>query len=95
MIRRRNGSRRALGLILFWGLSGACLTAAPLRLVGSDLLGQGVTDALKSFAVERGIEIELDLQGSLSGRRELEAGSAQVALISASPGDADLPAEYS
>ena len=95
MIRRRNCSRRVLGFILFWGLSGACLTAAPLRLVGSDLLGPRVAATVKAFAAERGIEIELDFQGSLSGRRELEAGSAQVALISASPGDADLKTEYS
>ncbi len=95
MIGRRNWTRRALGLILFWGLGGACLAAAPLRLVGSDLLGPGVAAAIKTFAEERGMEIEMDFQGSFSGRRELEEGSAQVALISASPGDTDLPAEYS
>jgi len=95
MIRRRNWARRALGLILLLGWGGACLSAAPLRLVGSDLLAPGLVSAVREFAEERGIEIKVDLQGSLRGRRELEAGRAGVALISASPGDAALSAEYS
>jgi hypothetical protein len=74
---------------------GSCLTAAPIRLVGSDLLGPGVAAALETFAAERGIEIELDFQGSLRGRHDLESGSAEVALISASPGDVALASEYS
>ena len=95
MIRRRNWARRALGLILLLGWGGECLSASPLRLVGSDLLGPGIVSAVKEFAEEREIEIKVDLQGSLRGRHELEGGRAEVALISASPGDAALSAEYS
>lgn len=95
MIRRRKWSYRAIGLILFLGLGGECLSAAPLRLVGSDLLGPGVVSAVQAFADQNGIEIEVNLRGSLRGRRELEAGRAEVALMSASPGDKGLPAAYS
>lgn len=95
MIRRHKWSRRAFGLILLLGFSGECFSATPLRLVGSDLVGTGVVSAVKAFAEEKGIEIEIEMQGSLRRRRALEAGRAEVALISASPEDNALPAAYS
>ncbi len=95
MISRRNWSRGLLGLIFWAGFGTEALSRDALRLVGSDQLGSGFISVVKQFAEERGMVIEMDLQGSLSGRRELEEGRAEVALISMSPRDEEFSTEFS
>lgn len=95
MITKGSESLRACVIILLWAWGAASVSATPFRLVGSDLLGAGFVSALKDFAAENRIELEVDLSGSYRGRRDLEAGQAEIALLSASPGDEALPVEYS
>jgi ABC-type phosphate transport system substrate-binding protein len=52
-----------------------------LVVAGSDLLVQGIQDALKEQLEGSGMEIELSLQGSLLGLQALKDGSAGAAIL--------------
>lgn len=50
--------------------------AAEIRVVGSDLLGEGFARAVAAFARQDGTEVTLALRGTRPGRDDLLAGRA-------------------
>jgi hypothetical protein len=76
-----------LGLTLLTGLSGA-----GVRIVGSDLLGPGFTDALQEYADRNEWDATVGFAGSYPAWEDLQAGRADIALLSFSPAQT-LPAD--
>lgn len=71
----------ALALPAFAPLS----SAAPLHLVGSDLLGPAVTAELERFGRENELELTLDFSGTRPGLARLQAGGADLGLFAFPP----------
>ena len=78
----------ALGLRCFPGLVGAWLacivgpaTAADVRVVGSDLLGQEFFKALHIFAAREKIPLATAFDGSRSGLEDVRSGRSPLALV--------------
>lgn len=67
---------------------------AEVRLVGSDLLGPGFNQAVETFARQHGLAVKLDTAGSAPGWRELQAGRADLGVLSFDPGVAAPGAPY-
>ena len=65
----------------------ARLSAAALRLVGSDLLGAEFTAAVQEFAQRNEVPLSLALEGSRAGITQLESGGADFGLIILPPGE--------
>jgi phosphate transport system substrate-binding protein len=61
--------------------------SASLRVVGSDLFGAPVKDALTAFATSEHAAIDVSLKGSLPAREALVAGRADAALLADVPDD--------
>lgn len=80
------------GIVLL--VLGPVLAGAPVRLVGSDFLDEIFVIAVKSLAKEQGIELTVEMEGSLPGRQSLEEGNADIALLSLSPNEAPFSPEY-
>ncbi|HEY0864775.1 MAG TPA: substrate-binding domain-containing protein [Lacunisphaera sp.] len=55
--------------------------AAEIRVVGSDLLGEGFARAVAEFARQEDMVVKLDLRGTRPGVDALEAGRADVGLF--------------
>lgn len=55
--------------------------AAEIRVVGSDLLGDGFARAVKEFARQNDIGVNLQLRGTRPGAHALEAGRADLGLF--------------
>jgi phosphate transport system substrate-binding protein len=56
-------------------------TAAEIRVVGSDLLGDGFERAVAAFARQDDTAVKLDLRGTRPGTEDLTAGRADVGLF--------------
>lgn len=80
-----------IGLASVMGV-GLPLSAANLRVSGSDLLGTEFTDSVQAFAKRSERPFELSLDGSRSALARLQAGGADVGLIVVRPGR-QLPLE--
>ncbi len=65
--------------------------AAEVRVVGTDLLGLGFSQAVYAFAAERAFPVALALDGSRPGLVALEAGRADVALLTLPDDETTLP----
>jgi phosphate transport system substrate-binding protein len=61
--------------------------AADVRVVGSDLLGKNVTDALTAYSKRNDLGLALVLEGSRSGLLQLKAGQADLAMVVFPPGE--------
>jgi phosphate transport system substrate-binding protein len=61
--------------------------AAPVRVVGSDLLGVEFSKALHAFAARADLPLLLAFDGSRPGLDELKAGRADVGLLVFAPGE--------
>lgn len=59
-----------------------------LRVVGSDLLGAGFTEAVQEFARREEMTLSLSLDGSRSGLAALQSGTADFGLVLLAPGEA-------
>lgn len=68
-----------LGLTL--GFGAAIATAAPIRVVGSDLLADSVSAELKGYAKKNDIELTVSMSGSRTGLEQLENGAADFGLL--------------
>jgi phosphate transport system substrate-binding protein len=55
--------------------------AAEIRVVGSDLLGEGFVRAVAEFARQNDTGVKLDLRGTRPGAVDLEAGRADVGIF--------------
>jgi phosphate transport system substrate-binding protein len=55
--------------------------AAEIRVVGSDLLGEGFARAVAEFARQNDIDMKLDLRGTRPGADALETGRADVGIL--------------
>jgi phosphate transport system substrate-binding protein len=55
--------------------------AAEIRVVGSDLLGEGFARAAAEFARQNDTGVKLDLRGTRPGADDLEAGRAEVGIF--------------
>jgi ABC-type phosphate transport system substrate-binding protein len=76
---------RVRRLCWLWLWSAAELCAA-WRIAGSDLLAEDFSRDFRVAAEDAGLEVSLDFTGSHHGWRALEAGRADVALLSFAPG---------
>lgn len=63
----------------------------PVRIAGSDLLGEPFAESLKAYAHREGIAVTLDLSGSRSGIEKLNTDTAEIAFVMLAPDEA-LPA---
>ena len=83
-MRAEKRSHRPMGAwllaILLAAASPPVRSAAPLRVVGSDLLGSGFADALRDFARRNEVPLTLSLEGSWSGLAQLQSGGADLGL---------------
>lgn len=59
----------------------AAAPAAEIRVVGSDLLGEGFARAVVEYARGDGTAVQLDLRGTRPGADALEAGRADVGIF--------------
>jgi ABC-type phosphate transport system substrate-binding protein len=55
--------------------------AAPITVVGSDLLGPGFATGVASFAKRANLDVKLNLTGSRAGLESLQAGQADLGLL--------------
>ncbi len=55
--------------------------AAEIRVVGSDLMGEGFARAVAEFARQNDTGVKLDLRGTRPGTDDLEAGRADVGIF--------------
>lgn len=70
------------------------LSAQPIRIVGSDLLAPVLAETFESFAGAEGApELDLAMDGSSDGRRDLDNGEADLAIL-AIPDDREKPEGY-
>jgi len=76
---------RTAGLI-FYFLASVFSAGAEIRLVGSDLLGPGLSASLQDFARRTGTSLITDFAGSHPGWRELQDGYADLGLLAFPPG---------
>ena len=76
------------GLTLALGVS--AVTAAELRVVGSDLLGLEFTKAFYEFSGRKGVRLALALDGSRPGLADLKADRADLALLILPPAELSL-----
>ncbi len=60
-------------------------TCAEVRVVGSDLLGAGLTDGLLEAGGRAGLSVRVTFDGSLPGRERLERGTADFGLLVVEP----------
>ncbi len=60
---------------------GLAMEAAEIRVVGSDLLGEGFARAVAEFARQNDTGVKLDLRGTRPGADALEAGRADVGIF--------------
>ena len=70
------------------------VTAAPIRIVGSDLLADAVGADLKTFANTNDLEVTLDFKGSRLGLEALQSGAADMALLAFGPDSAKPGPEF-
>lgn len=77
--------RRCLVLL---AMCGANVLPAQIRIVGSDLLAEGLAPVLATWARAEEQALKVDFAGSHAGWRELQAGRADVAIMSFAPGEA-------
>lgn len=83
----RVGFGRVIGAtLLCLGLLTAA-HAAPIRVVGSDLLGADFARAVAEFSRQDDQPVTLDLQGTRPGLAAMEAGQADVGLFMLPPGE--------
>lgn len=76
-------------LVVAGVVAGAALAdAAPgeLRVVGTDLLGGGFAEAIKTYARNNELPLKLALEGSHAGLAQLESGAADFGLLVLPPG---------
>lgn len=57
------------------------VAAAEIRVVGSDLLGEGFARAVAEFARQNDTAVKLDLRGTRPGLVDLEAGRADLGIF--------------
>ena len=57
------------------------VAAAEIRVVGSDLLGEGFARAVAEFARQNDTAVKLDLRGTRPGLADLEAGRADLGIF--------------
>ena len=70
------------------------LPAAPIRVVGSDLVAEAIGGDLKSFGAANDLELAFDLRGSRLGLEAMRKGEADLGLIVFAEGDAKPDAEF-
>lgn len=70
-----------LALVLTLGLATTLATAAPIRVVGSDLLAASVGVELQAYAKKNDLPLSLSLRGSRAGLEQLEQGQADFGLL--------------
>jgi phosphate transport system substrate-binding protein len=68
-----------LGLTL--GLGATLANAAPIRVVGSDLLADSMSENLKDYAKRNDIELTIAMRGSRAALEQLELGKADFGLL--------------
>lgn len=83
-------------LLLILSLIAACmfprLEATSIRIVGADLLGGVIREALLAEAQKQGWDLAVDFSGSLSGQSAWERGEADIAILAVPEGAAPLTA---
>lgn len=79
---------RRFALVLLFGGMAACNTqAAPIRVVGSDLLGAEFAATLQRLAALEEYELSFELTGSRPGLARLKAGAADLGIFALPPGE--------
>ncbi len=81
-------------------IAGLCVFAAALgahaqqrvSIVGSDLLRPVIEKGLERFAKEQGLALALDMDGSVPAMKQLQGGSADIAILARPLGSEKLPA---
>lgn len=86
-----NCRRRLFAAMLAPLIAVAVAHGAPLRLAGSDLVGDPVQQALAAHAGREALALELSLTGSVPGREALLAGRAEAALLADAGADTAVP----
>ena len=84
-------------LFALLGLASAAvsvLPAAPVRVVGSDLVAESIGGDLKSFAAANDLELALDLRGSRLGLEALQKSTGDLGLLVFAAGDAKPGEEF-
>jgi len=81
-------------LALIAAFSVSRLDAAPVRVVGSDLLGGAIRDTLLAEAKKQGWDLSVDFTGSLGGQSALEGGKADIAILAIPEGAASPSAVH-
>ena len=84
-------ARRCLALL---AVCGASVLPAEIRIVGSDLRAPVLAPALTAWARAEERAVGTDFAGSHEGWRELQAGRADLAIISFAPGEAAPEATF-
>lgn len=79
----------ALLPLLVWSLK-----AAPIRLVGSDLVAETLGADLKVFATANDLEVEVAMRGSRLGLEALRNGAGDLGLMVFAEGDSQPTDEY-
>lgn len=91
LFNNRTPSRCLTGLMLCF-LASVFSAHAEIRLVGSDLLGPGLSASLQDFARRTGTGLTTDFAGSHPGWLQLQDGHADLGVLAFPPGPA-RPAE--
>lgn len=83
--------RRGLALL---ALCGASVVSAEIRVVGSDLLTEVLTPALAAWSHTEEQPLQVKFAGNHDGWRELQAGRADLAIMSFAPGESAPDATF-
>ncbi|WP_157836951.1 PstS family phosphate ABC transporter substrate-binding protein [Geminisphaera colitermitum] len=68
--------------------------SAQIRIVGSDMLGGGITSELARFAKRNDLDIRVNLKGSEPALHSLKRNEADLAVIIVGPRLSDVDADY-
>ncbi len=68
-------------IVIVFTLLAVAAPAAEIRVVGSDLLGEGFSRAVGEFTRQNDTPVKLDLRGTRPGVDALEAGRADVGIF--------------
>lgn len=68
-------------LLLSFAFAAASLAGAPVKLSGSDIIGEKIEKELKASAANLGLELDVSMNGSRDGLDLLKKGQTDIAII--------------
>lgn len=68
-------------LLLLFAFAAASLAGAPVKLSGSDIIGEKIEKELKASAANLGLELDVSMNGSRDGLDLLKKGQTDIAII--------------